>query len=366
MRIAYDHQVFGWQKYGGISRYIYELAKNIAELTPHEVKIISPLYVNEYLCRPSPSLCVKGLRVPQIRKTQRIINAVNNVLSVPILTSFKPNIVHETYYTRLRHAPHGAKVVVTVYDMIHERFAELFPVCDMTAKNKAAAVSRADHVICISENTRLDLIDILGVDPAKTSVAHLGFSLTQPSADDSFTTDRPYLLYVGHRGGYKNFQSVLEAYAGSQDLMSNYDLLAFGGGGWRTTELDYARDLGIDRNRLRNVQGDDGKLAMLYRNASLFIYPSLYEGFGIPPLEAMSFGCPVVCSDASSLPEVVGDAAELFNPQSSSALLVAMERVLRDSGLCKSMVRRGYDRTQIFSWAKCAKQTVKIYESLLM
>lgn len=365
MRIAYDYQIFSWQKYGGISRYVFELANNLALRTSHEVGVICPLHVNEYLRNSTPRLQVKGLNVPKVKKSGRAIAEVNRLLSARIMGNFKPDVVHETYYARVRVAPRDAKVVLTVYDMIHELFPAFFPVSDRTSINKADAVARADHVICISENTRRDLINILGVDPDKTSVAYLGFSLAQPPAEQFAVTRRPYLLYVGHRGGYKNFETLLQAYAASQDLMSNYDLVVFGGGLWRDTELAHAQALGIDAKRLQNIQGDDSVLASLYRNASVFIYPSLYEGFGIPPLEAMGFGCPVVCSDASSLPEVVGGAAELFDPQSPTALLTGIEHILNDSEHRNKLIDRGYVRSKKFSWTHCAEQTVSIYEGLI-
>lgn len=365
MKIAYDHQIFGWQKYGGISRYFFELADNIAQCALHEVSIISPLHVNVYIRSASPRLQVRGCMVPQVRKTGRLYRAVNQYLAAPMLARFAPDIVHETYYASTRRAPRRAKVVLTVFDMIHERFPESFRARDTTAAEKAAAVARADHVICISENTRRDLIEILNVDPAKTSVAYLGFSLTQSPTSTPVVEERPYLLYVGSRGGYKNFNALLQAYAMHTDLQASCDLLAFGGGAWQQAELERARVLGIDARRLRHMQGDDSLLAALYRGASLFVYPSLYEGFGIPPLEAMSFGCPVVSSNASSLPEVVGDAAELFDPGSPPGLLAAIERVLSDSAYRETLVERGYARTRLFSWKRCAEQTLGVYEKVL-
>lgn len=364
MKIAYDHQVFSWQRYGGISRYFFETANNISQHTQHEVRIISPLHVNAYLGAAAPDLTVKGIMLPHVKKTSRLINAVNQLLVKPELLHFRPDIVHETYYSQTRLAPKSSKVILTVYDMIHERYSEFFSPRDKLAAIKAAAVARADHVICISENTRRDVIDILNVDPAKTSVVYLGVSLTQQTSVAA-EMKRPYLLYVGLRGGYKNFDALLQAYAMSRGLMSNYDLLAFGGGDWTNVELARARELGIDMSHLLNVQGDDSLLASLYRGASLFVYPSLYEGFGIPPLEAMSFGCPVVCSDASSLPEVVGNAAELFDPKSTAALLAAVEQVLNDSERRKSLIDRGYLRAGLFSWERCAEQTVEVYEKVL-
>lgn len=365
MRIAYDHQIFGWQRYGGISRYIFELANNLAQRTSHDIRIICPLHVNEYLRNSSQQLTIKGLKLPQVKNTGRIITTASQLLSVQMMANFGPDLVHETYYTPVRVAPKDSKVVLTVHDMIHERFASLYPPNDKTAAYKAAAVARADHVICVSENTRRDIIKILGIDPQKTSVVHHGFSLSQRSLDISIVHDRPYLLYVGHRGGYKNFDTVLQAYASSAELMSNYDLLTFGGGHWKNAELAQARALGIDVNRLQNIQGDDSVLASLYKSAALFIYPSLYEGFGIPPLEAMGFGCPVVCSNASSLPEVVGDAAELFEPQSPTAMLTSIERLLNDSLRRNVLIKLGHARLQQFSWQNCAEQTVDLYERLI-
>jgi glycosyltransferase involved in cell wall biosynthesis len=249
--------------------------------------------------------------------------------------------------------------------MIHERFPERFPKNDMTSQMKAESVARADHVICISESTQRDLIEILGVEPTKTSVVHLGFALTQQRPFESTSYDRPYLLYVGQRSGYKNFESLLIAYSSSHELMSNYDLLVFGGGNWTDSELGRASCLGIDVSRLRNIQGNDCALANLYQNASLLIYPSIYEGFGIPPLEAMSFGCPVVSSNTSSIPEVVGEAAELFDPYSPSAMLIAIERVLGSSRHRQALVDRGYTRIKKFSWDRCAEQTAEIYRSIV-
>jgi glycosyltransferase involved in cell wall biosynthesis len=156
MRIAYDHQIFGWQEYGGISRYFFELANNLALSKAAEVALISPLLVNSYVQAASNELHVMGRRVPAIRRTGRIYRALNQFLAKPFMWHFSPDIVHETYYAASRRAPKNCKVVLTVFDMIHERFPESFPAWDTTSKEKAAAVKRADHIVCISENTRND------------------------------------------------------------------------------------------------------------------------------------------------------------------------------------------------------------------
>jgi glycosyltransferase involved in cell wall biosynthesis len=250
--------------------------------------------------------------------------------------------------------------------MIHERFPENFSIADPTRREKAAAVSRADHVICISGQTRKDLVEFLDVPPEKTSVVHLGFALTPPGMrpPEHETSDRPYLLYVGNRSGYKNFDGLLRAYASSPFLQANFDLVCFGGGEFNARERDAIEKLGSAAPRVRQVRGDDSVLSSFYRQARAFVYPSRYEGFGIPPLEAMSFGCPVACSNISSIPEVVGDAAEMFDPSDADSMREAIERIVTDEARCAELIARGRKRLDVFSWKRCAEQTLDIYRRI--
>ena len=365
-KIAYDYQIFGWQKYGGISRYFFELANNIALSKSADVALISPLMVNGYVQAASAELRVMGRRMPAIRRTGRIYRALNAVLAPLIMWYFKPDLVHETYYSTSRRSPKTSKVVLTVFDMIHELYPESFASWDTTSKEKAAAVKRADHVICISENTRKDLIELFKVPREKTSVVHLGFSLTHTPAAGPCLVEGPYLLYVGGRGGYKNFETLLRAFASVESLKSNYTLIAFGGGAFSAKERALIASLGLPEQRVRQLSGSDERLAELYTNAKVFVYPSLYEGFGIPPLEAMAFDCPVACSNASSIPEVVGDAAVLFDPLSIDSVAEAIVSLLRDNELRQQVVARGRERIKIFSWERCAEQTMGIYRSVLI
>jgi glycosyltransferase involved in cell wall biosynthesis len=365
MRIAYDHQIFGWQRYGGISRYFFELATNIAQAKTDEVAIISPLYVNAYLSSAPDDLRILGRKVPAVKRSGRIYRAINQFLAPPLLKSFRPDVVHESYYSMRGLAPTTSKVVLTVFDMIHERFPESFPPWDSTAKEKAAAVQRADHVICISENTRQDLIQILGVRPEKTSVVHLGFTLTATAGTAPPARTRPFLLYVGKRDGYKNFDRLLQVYGEQSALRNEFDLVAFGGGAFSLQERSLMDRFGLSASQVQQIGGDDSVLADLYRTAHLFVYPSLYEGFGIPPLEAMSFDCPVVCSNSSSIPEVVGDAAVFFDPDSGESMGQALMKVASDVSLRQALVARGRERIKMFSWQRCAKQTIDVYRSVL-
>ena len=300
-----------------------------------------------------------------IKFAELVYGAVNRAVEGTLVHWLKPDLVHETYYASKPAMTPGYKRVLTVYDMIHELFPAEFPANDRTPIDKASAVARADHIICISEHTRRDLIRILGVPHEKTSVIHLGISLSPTGTRGDLPVCRPFLLYVGARGGYKNFACLLRAYAASGRLLKEFDLLAFGGGPINTKEAEFIRQLSIPPENVRQVQGGDDVLEVLYRRAAAFVYPSLYEGFGLPPLEAMSFDCPVICSNASSIPEVVGNAALLFDPLSAEALGQAIAVVLDDAGLRQALIAKGRARINHFSWEKCAQLTMTVYERVL-
>lgn len=366
MKIAFDHQIFGWQEYGGISRYAFELASALHKHAEQEVAIFCPLSVNRYLEHAPAGLLRGGRRVPVFPKSGRIYRALNGWLAGPGMLRFKPDIVHETYYAGHGVSVPGARRILTVYDMIHERFPENFSPADPTRREKSLAVARADHVICISEQTRRDLIELLQVPHEKTSVVHLGFALTasdQP-AEPVQPRERPYLLFVGSRGGYKNFQQLLKAFAQSTSLRSSLQLLCFGGGSFKPAELQAIERVGLDSDAVAQVAGNDQLLAHHYRHARAFVYPSRYEGFGIPPLEAMSFDCPVACSNVSSIPEVVGDAAEMFDPDNIDSIVAALERVATDEPRRQALVEKGRERLKRFSWAACAEATLKVYQGV--
>jgi glycosyltransferase involved in cell wall biosynthesis len=282
-----------------------------------------------------------------------------------MLRRHSPDIVHRTYYAPGQPAIEGARTVITVYDMIHERFHEQMA-DDANAHGKRAAIAAADHAICISECTRRDLIELFDVDPAKTSVVHLGFDLMPAGAGPTLATPgREFLLYVGQRAGYKNFGGLLAALAGSPRLSASFDIVCFGGGDFNAAERQAIAAAGLKPGQVRQLGGTDAVLAQLYAQAAVFVYPSLYEGFGIPPLEAMSFGCPVVCGEVASLPEVAGDAASYFQPDEPESLAAAIERVVAQPDYRADLVSRGHQRLKLFSWQRCAEQTFGIYERLL-
>lgn len=368
MKIAFDSQIFTMQEYGGISRYICSLAQQLNIHQDVEAKIFAPLHINAYVDSLPTSLAY-GVKVPRIRNTGRIVHAASQLLAHFAISCFKPQIVHETYYAARSVAPKGTKKVVTVYDMIHERLPDMFPQHDQTSKLKRQSVLRADHVICISENTKQDLLELIPVSPEKITVVYLGFDqLTsideKPNLKDS-VVKLPYLLFVGGRGFYKNFNGLLHAYANSSWIMQNYRIICVGDGKLRADELKLMGTLGIPEWQVEQINANDALLAQLYKCAAAFIYPSKYEGFGIPPLEAMSMECPVICSNASSIPEVVGDAGEYFDPDNIDSIRVAMEFVLKDNSRREVLINKGIQRCKLFSWKQCASETLAIYRSIV-
>lgn len=377
MKIAYDPQIFSAQIYGGISRYFCEIASRIAKQPGMQVSIIAPMYINAYLAHVPPGI-VSGFRAPKTDRFQTnsgvnyprlAFRGLGLLMGDWMLRAMKPDILHETYFSPYRLGGRRARRVLTIHDMIHEKFTSSFPHADKTARYKALAAERADHVICVSESTRRDAIEILGLPPDKTSVIYLGFDLMNTAgtraAEPVFPTREPFLLYVGNRGGYKNFLRLLEAYEASPQLKTEYKLICFGGGVFHADELKMMETLGLDGGQVIQLGGDDQLLAKLYERASAFIFPSLYEGFGIPPLEAMLHDCPVVCSNTSSIPEVVGDASEYFNPADTDSMRTAIERVVTSDSRRKLLIAKGRERLKCFSWDRCALQTADVYASLV-
>lgn len=327
--------------------------------------ILAPVHMNGFL-RVHPPAGVVGAYAPPVRRTARVRRLVNDTLSRGWLRLHRPSLIHETYYRRDSLASARTPSVVTVHDMIHERFAHCYPSSDRTAWLKASAVHRAAAVICISEQARRDLLDLLPVSADKVSVVHHGHTpRVSPPAGQVGEVRGPYLLYVGHRRAYKNFSTLLQAIAGSEPLRRGLRLVCFGGGPFTPGEWSSARALGIRADSLLHLEGSDERLANLYTHAAALVYPSLYEGFGIPLLEAMGFGCPVACSAASALPEVAGDAAEYFDPTSPEDIAAAIGRIVDSSSHAEDLRRRGLQRVTLFSWSRCARETRSVYERVL-
>ena len=366
LKIAYNYQIFSEQKYGGVSRYICEIAAQISILDNYEIKIIAGLHANEYLDKFDANL-VKGWKNPFAKRIPPLLlKTINRQLSRDWLNYLCPDVIHETYYSDEDIVPKDSKVVITVHDMIYEKFSYLMPSRDLGFPLiKAKAINRADHIICVSDSTKRDLIDILNIDPTKVSTIYHGVNLDKNLNDDEVRiVSDPYILYVGARQAYKNFNRLLQVYANNKVVRDNFKLVCFGSTPFSKHELIMIKDLGLTKESVFYIPGKDYILSNLYVHASAFVYPSLYEGFGLPLLEAMAYGCPVVCSNTSSILEIVANAGELFNPYEADSIDDALAKVLFSSERSKELTDNGNLRVLDFSWETCARQTSSVYKLL--
>lgn len=359
--VAFDSQIFGFQRTGGVSRYIVELARHLGSLQDVQASILAPLHMNEHLAT-AVDVPQQGLHVPGLRHGLRTI--ADRAACDLMLSLTRPDVLHATYYMRRSRPRSCRRLVLTVHDMMHERFPDYFSPDDRTASFKRAALRCADHVVCISECTRRDLLQLTDFPVDQTSVVHHG--ALEPLAGELPVAAHgsPYLLFVGQRHGYKNFQNLMRAFAAIRVRHPDLRLIAFGGAPFFESERAELRQLSLDETAVVHLSGPDETLSALYRAAHAFVYPSLYEGFGMPLLEAMSHGCPVLCSDTSAMPEVAGDAAAYFAPSDVDSITAAISVVLEDGVLRRALIARGYTRAAGFTWDLTAERTRDVYAAV--
>lgn len=365
MRILFDHQAFSRQDHGGVSRYFFELARNLKGLPGAEPELSVPYSNNHYLRTSAlwaPRPFGFGRKLPGQRT---LLELVNRFSARRRLAAGGFDIFHPTYYS-----PYfldllgGRPYVLTVFDMIHEKFPEYYRT-DSTCAQKRAVIGGAARIIAISESTKRDLVEILGVPAGKIEVVYLGNSLDTSSTAGVAGPALPsrYLLFVGERAIYKNFPNFAAAVAPLLKEDSSLYLLCAGGRPFSAEEAGMFEGLGCP-DKFLHVPVADASLPAVYKGALLLAVPSLYEGFGIPVLEAMSLGCPVIASGRSSLPEVGGPAAGYFDPSDGEAMLAAARRVAGDKDLRAKMAADGLAQAAKFSWKLAAEKTYAIYSAV--
>ena len=359
MKVLYDHQMFCLQRYGGISRYFAELIAHVTADEGFECELALRVSDNVYVEKLAAA---RHLRLPRnwrLRGRSVLLKRLNEGCSRRALQRGDFDVFHPTYFEPYFLEHIGSRpFVLTIYDMIHELVLHE----ERTCQWKKQLAARAARVITISESTRRDIVKVLGIDAQKIDVIHLGNSLRVPAAPGAAGVARPdrYVLFVGERGGYKNFAAFAAAVAPLLREDRGLCVLCAGGGTFKAGEQKQLQDLGIAPQVVQRDVGE-GELACLYRDALCFVFPSRYEGFGIPILEAFACGAPVAASDATSLPEVAGDAAVYFDPADKDSMLNAIRGVVQNRDLGDDLKRRGHIREQLFSWGQTARQTAAVY-----
>ena len=274
--------------------------------------------------------------------------------------------------------PGAVVTVATVHDLTWERHPEAHPPERVRAFRAMFrhTLARASHLICDAEFVRRELIDGFAWPPEKvTAIPLASRPVFRPLPEGQSPPDlfrygvahRRYLLCVATLEPRKNLDAALHAYAGlAQELRQRFPLLIVGMKGWLTSRLETVIEAGVHRGAIRALGYlADEELARLYASARMLIYPSLYEGFGLPPLEAMASGTPVIVSNVSSLPEVVGDAGIQVDPHDVDALREAIRRLAEDDGHWEALRSAGLARAAQFSWARCARETLEVYRKVL-
>jgi glycosyltransferase involved in cell wall biosynthesis len=389
MKILYDHQMFYRQNYGGVSRYFCELMNQFS-LDP-DISFVLPLrYVQNDNLEQFPQLNKYWSKRINFFYNNHIISslerkircntlnfALNYIInnqgeSVRLLQKQEFDVFHPTYYEPyflkyLQKKPY----VLTVYDMIHELFPKYFKPSDQTKVWKKQLIEDAKAIIAISENTKQDIIKFTDVDPNRVQVIHLGnpFEYVNDPPQIIISSEPPafgksYLLFVGGRPAYKNFNFFIESMAELLRKNEELHVVCAGSLPFTNEEKQSFKDMNI-LHKVHHVKVNDIILKNLYKNARAFVFPSLYEGFGLPVLEAFSCGCPVILNNSSSLPEIGGDGAIYFEPGDSKSIIYAVETVLFNEKYREDLIKKGSERLKFFSWNKTAISTKKVYNSLL-
>jgi glycosyltransferase involved in cell wall biosynthesis len=363
LRIGVDIRPF-YEPLTGIGWYLYHLLHEIAKRDDVELFLFGDARVTDLGPRlhadvpPGAHLCWFDLRGHgRISRAQRAITAAAYVMWMALLdcdVMFAPNY----FLPRLLGAV-ARRRVITIHDLTYKRFPDLLQ--KETLHNLEAhmmrEIARADAIICVSESTRADLLRFYEVDPHRVSTIHSGIAPSALGTRHAALPDR-YILFVSTIEPRKNLSVLLDAFENLKKS-KRYDgaLVVVGRVGWKSEAL-------VPRLRARDVHHldylDPEALASVYRNAELFVFPSIYEGFGFPLLEAMVHGVPAIAAESSSLPEIAGDAAIYFDPCDAAQLEAAIEHVVENHEVRHALIERGRERVAKFRWDEAAEQTLQV------
>lgn len=290
-------------------------------------------------------------------------NRIKNLLS-----KGKFDVFHPTYYNSsfLKDLPGNKPFVLTVHDMIHELYYDRQLEClHPETFHKSILIPRADHIIAISENTKKDILHFYpDIDKAKISVIYHGNSIVSTQRLSKRFVENKYILYVGGRKYYKNFIWMLKVIAPLL-VQENILLICAGGGYFDDYEQKNIEQCKLN-NYVKHIEIDsDPVLQNLYEHAQFFIYPSQYEGFGIPILESFACKCPVVLSDSSSFPEIAGNAGLFFKSGNSEDLLTQSNLLIDNNELRADLITKGITRLKDFSWEKTVNEHKVVYSSFI-
>lgn len=364
-RIAFDGHMIGSHETGN-ETYAAELAGALGWIGGYEYLLYTP--------RPEAARCLEDTPHLALRSFTPLPSALRIPWQYPrLLRADRASLLHVTYV-----APPIAPcpIVVTIHDVSFRRFPEYFSWRDRLVLNLliGPSIRHAARVITISEFSRGEIARLYRVAPERIEVTPLAASAAfKPSLDEEgvqvrtrYALPTRYVLAVGNIQPRKNLPRLVAAFAAIAAEYPDCQLVVIGQSTWHGSQVEATvRNHGLEgRVRFTGYLPDDDLVA-LYRGATVFCYPSLYEGFGLPPLEAMACGTPTITSNTSSLPEVVGDAAATVDPRSTDEIAAALHRVIQNDALRAELRRRGLARAAGFSWEQTARRTKEVYDRVL-
>jgi len=356
----------------GVGNYTYNLIRELLNIyTGKNIILINYKNCNNFIPvdkliigNPFEKISKTYLWYPYIFALNYIKECFNNL-----------DIIHNPYQAPTFFNLKKQKYIITVHDLIQILFPkEVKPLVHLIQKTMLPrTLKTADMVIVVSHSTKYDLIKYLKIPENKIKVIYHGVNKNyKPLSDNEIKNIRrkynlkyPFILYVGGIGGQKNIPTLIKAFYKIKKLGVPYKLVLTGKKRWKYREIFKLVDkLNLQKDVIFTGYVPEGDLPALYNAADLFVYPSLYEGFGLPPLEAMACGTPVITSNTSSLPEVVGDAGIMVDPYDVDGLAKAMYEVLTNDGLREELRKRGLKRAKLFNWKKCAEEHLRVYEEV--
>ena len=360
MKVFQDNQIYLFQRYGGVSRYFVELNDALVKLRTNDIyKVVAPIHFNAHLSEKRGKWGYIPVTSDLMNFNQRI-RKISDSLSKKYYQVEKPELIHETYYKNDDNWPRSIPRITTIHDLIREKIT----FSQSKIEKKLNSIKRSEKVICVSENTKRDLLEYYPfIEESKVSVVYVGvnrdiFNFTQLKNRNN------QIVYVGHRDGYKNFTVLLQAFSVSKLLRKEMKLVVFGGGSFSKEENDYIEKMNLS-NVIIKLDGDDKKLASVYRESLAMVYTSKYEGFGSPVLESMSSGCVVLANRTPALIEAGGSSAIYFDGEDVNSLIYELENLICSNEKVIDLRKKGIERVKNFTWETTAQKTRIIYNDVI-
>lgn len=381
MRVLFDSQAFDMQTIGGISRCFAELFLHLPKDVEAKIGVLESnnIYLRNLGFPYRGQLYDKFICKKSFYGKARLFNWYNSIIGrnywgdqynktycKKILLEKRVDIFHPTYFSDW-YLPYlgNTPFVLTIHDMIPERFPQFFKVDDFQIRMKRKLAPLASKIITVSENTKTDVVQILGVPEEKVEVIYHGVNSSDISISSTSFYDFPYLLYVGSRYGYKNFIPFLKS---CKEIFEKYKELKLicTGNDFTPNELTHIYNIGLSSRIIHRFVKTDEELMNLYHHAVCFVYPSLYEGFGIPILEAYQAQCPVMLNKRSCFPEIAEDAAIYFDMnEETSDFAKIFEAFYNNYSYNKDeLIIKQNIRLKKYSWDHSAKQLADVYHFL--